>query len=62
MSLDDAAALVVRVLTETMEDKLTAGNVEVARVVPGAGFSLLSREEVEALIARVASEAAAEGR
>ena len=62
MSLADASALVVRVLTETMEDKVTPGNVEVACVVPGGGVKVLPKAELEALIARAAADSAAEGR
>lgn len=61
MTLDAASALVVRVLTETMEDKVTPSNVEVARIVPGKGVAVLPRTELEALIARAAAAAAAEG-
>ena len=61
MSLEDAAVLVTRVLQETMEEKVTAGNIELARVVPGGGYSLLKKEEVEGLIAKAAASAAAEG-
>lgn len=63
MSLDDAAVLVTRVLQETMEEKVTATNIELARVLPapGGGYALLSKDEVAALMVRAAADAAAEG-
>ena len=61
MTVDDAAVLVTRVLQETMEEKVTATNIELARVLPGSGYALLRKDEVEALMARAAADAAAEG-
>ena len=61
MGMKEAAALVVRVLTETMEEKVTGTNVEIARVTPAGGYQLFTRAEVEALIAQGAVDAAAEG-
>lgn len=61
LSLDAAAALVVRVLAETLEERVTSSNIELARVVPGKGYAVYKREEVEALITRALAEQAAEG-
>jgi 20S proteasome subunit alpha 5 len=60
MSLADAAALVVRILADTMEEKVTATNVELAAVTPAGGYRVYSAEEVAALIAKAAADAAAE--
>lgn len=60
MSLQEGAALLVRVLSDTMEDKATSGNMELARVTPGEGFKVYGAEELDALIARAQAEAAAE--
>lgn len=61
LSLEEAAVLLVRVLSETMEDKVSTGNVELARLTPGEGYKVYSAAELEALIARAQAEAAAEG-
>ena len=61
MSLEAAAVLIVRVLTETMEEKITSGNVELAVVTPGGGYRMYSKAELEAVIAKAQEELAAEG-
>lgn len=60
MSLADAAALVVRILSDTMEEKVTPTNVELAAVTPAGGYRMYAPDEVAALIARAQAEAAAE--
>lgn len=62
LSLEQAASLVMRVLTETMEEKVNSSNIEVCKVIPGRGFVMLGKEELEGLMARSAAEAAAEGK
>jgi hypothetical protein len=42
--------------------QVTSTNIEVARVLPGTGYGLLKKDEVEALLAKAASDVAAEGR
>jgi len=61
MSLEAAATLVVRVLAETMEEKITGSNMELARVTPEGGFVMYSRAELEAIIKAAQEEVAAEG-
>lgn len=61
MGLEDAAALLVRVLAETMEDRMTSANVELCRVTPGGGFAFYSKAELERFITRAQAEQAAEG-
>lgn len=61
MTLRQVAVLLMRVLAETMEDKASTTNVELARVTPGEGYRMYSKEELEELIAAAAAEAAAEG-
>jgi 20S proteasome subunit alpha 5 len=61
MSLAAAQALAVRVLGDTMEEKLTAGNFELATVTPGRGFVVHPTAELVPLVERALAEAAAEG-
>ena len=60
LTLDAAAALVTRVLADTMEEKLTASNFELATVTAARGFRVHSAAELAPLIARAVSEAAAD--
>ncbi len=60
MSLEAAMALVTRVLADTMEEKLTTTNFQLATVVPGHGFRVHPPESLGPLIERAAAEAAAE--
>ena len=60
MSLQDALILVVRVLEETVEDKVTSTNVELATITKENGFKFLSKDQVQELITKVAAEVAAE--
>jgi 20S proteasome subunit alpha 5 len=62
MSLEDALILVMRVLEETMEDKITNTNVEIATVTKENGFQFVAKEKVQELITKVAAEVAAERR
>lgn len=41
--------------------QVTSTNIELARVVPGAGYRLVPKAEVETLMAKAAADAAAEG-
>lgn len=61
MSLAGAAVMLMRVLAETMEDKVTTTNVELARVTPAGGFTTYSPAELEGILALAQAEAAAEG-
>ena len=61
LSLEDAARLVVRVLQETMEERVNASNIELSRVVPGDGYGLYTKAEIEGLVAAATADAAAEG-
>lgn len=61
LSLAAAQALAVRVLGDTMEEKLTATNFELATVTPARGFALAAAAELAPLVERALAEAAAEG-
>lgn len=52
MSLADAEALTLRTLKQVMEEKLDENNVQLARVVPGQDFKILSTEELKQTIER----------
>lgn len=54
MSLNDAEDLAMEILKQVMEEKVSAINVEVARVTP-AGFHLLDAGELETIIRRMAA-------
>ena len=60
LSLDAAMALVTRVLADTMEEKLTPTNFELATVTAARGFRVHSAAELAPLIARAVAEAAAD--
>lgn len=60
LTLDQGAVMVVRVLAETIEDKLTPSNMELAFVTPGKGYHMVPAAEVEDIITRAAAETAAE--
>jgi len=61
LTLAAARALAVRVLGDTMEEKLTATNFELATVTPDKGFALAAAAELAPLVERALAEAAAEG-
>jgi 20S proteasome subunit alpha 5 len=51
MSLHAATVLLLRVLGDTMEEKITLSNVEVARITPGSGgFAFVPKNEVQGFI------------
>jgi 20S proteasome subunit alpha 5 len=52
LSLAEAETLVLRVVAETMEEKVTPANVEVAVVTPAGGYARVAAERVAAGIAR----------
>lgn len=60
MTLEQAKALVTRVLADTMEEKLTDQNFEMVTVTRDEGYRLLKGAELEPLIKRAMAEAAAE--
>ncbi|RYG44480.1 proteasome subunit alpha [archaeon] len=60
MTLEQAAVMLIRVLTETMEEKITATNMELAVVLPVTGYKLYKPAELEPLLERARAEAAAE--
>lgn len=61
LTLDAAVVMLVRILAETMEEKATSSNIELARVTPEGGFAIISRAELEGIVVRAQAEAAAEG-
>jgi len=60
LSLEAAMALVTRVLADTMEEKLTPNNFELATVTAARGFRVHAAAELAPLIARAVAEAAAD--
>jgi len=59
-TLEAACALVTRVLADTMEEKLTPTNFELATVTAARGFRVHTAAELAPLIARAVAEAAAD--
>ena len=53
MNLEEAEALVMRVLKETMQDKVTSSNVEVSSVTAGDGYKMYDSERLQALVEAV---------
>jgi 20S proteasome subunit alpha 5 len=51
VTLAEAEKMVIDILKQVMEEKLSSTNVEVARITADAGYHLLSQTEVEALMA-----------
>jgi len=60
MTLEQAKALVTRVMADTMEEKLTPTNFELATVTPGGGFKLETAATLTPLIDVALAAAAAE--
>jgi hypothetical protein len=60
MTLEQAKALVTRVLADTMEEKLSDVNFEMVTVTKAEGYRLVKAAELAPLIARAMAEAAAE--
>lgn len=60
MTLEAAQTLVALVLRQTMEEKITADNAEIAMVTPEGGFRVLSEEEMAGILERASAEASAE--
>lgn len=52
MTIEEAENLVLRVLTETMQDKVSSGNIEVSAVTSDDGYQVYSTEQLETLITR----------
>ena len=46
----EATALSLKILKQVMEEKLSSANVEVATVTAEAGYHILSKDEIEAVI------------
>ncbi len=53
LTLDEAKTLALKVLKQVMEEKLSAGNVQMALVTKEAGYHLLSEDEVKVLMANI---------
>ena len=51
MTLAEAEMLALKVLKEVMEEKLSSTNVEVATVTRERGYRLMTKEELEPLVA-----------
>ena len=50
MTLKEAITLILTILKQVMEEKLSANNVEVVTVSPDKLFHMLSKEELEKVI------------
>ena len=50
MTLAEAETLALKVLKQVMEEKLSAGNIQMATVTKTAGYQLLSEDQVKALM------------
>lgn len=61
MTLREAELLVLDVLTETMEEKLTNANVDIASVTAGEGYALYGADRVDTLIEASVTARAAGG-
>ncbi|KAK9896025.1 proteasome subunit alpha type 5 [Cystobasidium minutum MCA 4210] len=67
LTLEEAKVLALKILKQVMEEKLDDNNVELAQVVPstksktGAQFSILNKEDLKAVIAKIETAAPAEG-
>lgn len=65
MTLEEAKVLALKILKQVMEEKLDDNNVELSQVVPsaksktGAQFSILNKEQLKEVIAKI--ETTAEG-
>lgn len=55
MTLEQASKLALETLKQVMEEKISSTNVEVAAVTVDKPFHLYSKEEVEAIIARLSA-------
>ena len=51
MTLKEAEELALSTLKEVMEEKISTGNIELARVTP-AGFQIVEQEEVSTILER----------
>jgi len=60
MTLENAMALVTRILADVMEEKLTTTNFEMVTITPKEGYKIISANVLQPLIERAQSEAAAE--
>jgi 20S proteasome subunit alpha 5 len=50
MTLKEAITLILTILKQVMEEKLSANNVEVVTVSPDKLFHMLTKEELEKVI------------
>jgi 20S proteasome subunit alpha 5 len=55
LTLQEATKLVLKVLKQVMEEKISSINVEVAVTTPEKGFHILPEPEVSAIIADLAA-------
>lgn len=53
MTLKEASKESLKILKQVMEEKLNATNVEMARVTPGKGFQMFTKEELEDVIKEI---------
>lgn len=67
LTLEEAKVLALKILKQVMEEKLDDNNVELAQVVPsaksktGAQFTILNKEDLKAVIAKIETAAPTEG-
>ncbi len=50
MTLNEAITLILTILKQVMEEKLSANNVEVVTVTPDKMFHMFTREELDKVI------------
>ncbi|OMJ10658.1 putative proteasome subunit alpha type-5 [Smittium culicis] len=53
MTLEEAEVLVLKVLKQVMEEKLTSSNIQLAKVTPSSGYQIHTNDELAAIIARL---------
>lgn len=50
MTLKEATVLILDILKQVMEEKLSSNNVEVVTVTPGDMYHVLTKEELEEVV------------
>lgn len=53
MTLQEAEVLVLKILKQVMEEKLSSTNIEMVAVCPETGYTPYSQAQLEAIIARL---------